>query len=160
MKTLKFSLLALVMIFSLSISSCSSDDSSDPQDEDTYIRFTIDGTQYNFTDIATAESLVITLNGNNGEGFSDTGDTQLSLWMPIVPENGTFDVEDSFEATHQISFSSDPLGFDFDFAESGSITLTQTTGEYIVGTFTASITNDAAETIVLENGEFKGLTID
>ena len=154
-------MLALVFIFNFSLTSCSSDDdSSGSQDTETYIRFSIDGTDYDFSDIATAESLVITFNGNNGEGFSDTGDTQLSLWIPLGAETGTFDVEDSFEATHQVSFTSDPLGFNFDFAESGSITLTQATGEFYEGTFTATITNNAAETIVLENGTFRAFTIE
>ena len=160
MKILKFNLLALLIIFSVSFTSCSSDDDSGSVDEDTFIRFSIDGTDYNFINIATAESLVITLNGNNGEGFSNVGDTQLSLWIPLGAETGTYDVEDSFEASHQISFTSDPINFSFDFAESGSITLTQTTGEYYEGTFTATITNDDDVSITLENGSFRAFTID
>ncbi|MEM5565505.1 hypothetical protein WNY78_10335 [Psychroserpens sp. AS72] len=160
MKILKLNVLALLVIFSVSFTSCSSDDDAGSQDEDTFIRFSIDGTDYNFTDIATAESLVITLNGNNGEGFSNVGDTQIALWIPIGAETGTFDVDNSFEATHQISFSSDAMNFSFDFAESGTITLTQTTGEYFEGSFNATITNDDDETISIENGSFRALTID
>ncbi|SDS02069.1 hypothetical protein SAMN04515667_1226 [Formosa sp. Hel1_31_208] len=161
MKTLKFNVVALLMVIGLSITSCSSDDDNPGiQLPDTFISFTIDGTDYNFINIATAQSLVITLNGNNGADFLDPGDTQISLWLPIGVENGTFDVEDTFDAEYQVSFTSDPLGFDFDFADSGSMTLTQTTGEYIEGTFTATITNGDNDVITLENGAFKALTID
>lgn len=161
MKILKFNLLSLIVILGLVLSSCSSDDdSSGNQNPDTYIKFTIDGTAYNFTDILTAESGVITINGNNGVGLTDPGDTQIALWMPLALSNGTFDVEDSFTADYQVSFTSDALSFDFDFAESGTLTLTQTTGEYIEGTFTATVTNDDNTTITIENGEFKAYGIE
>ena len=162
MKILKFNLLfSLIVILSLGLSSCSSDDdSSGDQNPDTYINFTINGTDYNFTDILTAESGVITLNGNNGSGFTDSGDTQIALWMPLTLTNGSFDVEGGFSADYQISFTSDALSFDFDFAESGTLTLTQTTGEYIEGTFTATVTNDDDTTITIENGEFKAYGIE
>jgi hypothetical protein len=159
MKTLKNSLLVFALILGLGFQSCSSDDDSSSNDE-TYIRFSIDGTDYNFTDILTAESGVITLNGNNGEGFSDPGDTQLALWMPTVLSDGTFDVSNSFEAEYQVSFTSESLAFDFDFAESGTITLTQTSGEFIEGTFTATITNADDTTITITDGEFRGYNID
>ncbi|WP_047545111.1 hypothetical protein [Psychroserpens sp. Hel_I_66] len=160
MKNFKFNLLALLVIFSIGVTSCSSDDDAGTVDSDTFIRITIDGTEYNFTNIATAESSVVTLNGNNGDGISNSGDTQVALWFPVDAEIGTFDVDDTFESTHQVSFTSDSLGFGFDFAESGTITFTQVTGEYFEGTFTATITNSDSETITLENGSFRGFTID
>ncbi|WP_299337042.1 hypothetical protein [uncultured Psychroserpens sp.] len=160
MKLLKFNFIALFIIAGLGLTSCSSDDDNSSTADDTYIRFTIDGTNYNFTNIATAQSLSITLNGNNGADFSDPGDTQISIWLPLALETGTFDVEEGFDSDYQVSFTSDPMGFDFDFANDGTITLTQTTGEYIEGTFTATITNDNSTTITLENGEFRGLTIE
>ena len=160
MKILKFNLLSLIVILALGLSSCSSDDDSSSENAETYINFTIDGTDYNFTDILTAESGVITLNGNNGSGFTDPGDTQIALWMPLTISNGTYNVEGGFSADYQISFTSDALSFDFDFAESGTLTLTQTSGEYIEGTFTATVTNDDDTTITIENGEFKAYGIE
>jgi hypothetical protein len=161
MKILKINLLSLIVILSFGLSSCSSDDdNSGSQDPETFIRFTINGTDYDFRDILTAESGVITLNGNNGSGLTNPGDTQIGLWMPLTLTNGSFDVEGGFSADYQVSFTSDALSFDFDFAESGTMTLTQTTGEYIEGTFTATVTNDDNTTISIENGEFKALGIE
>ncbi|MGB5981532.1 MAG: hypothetical protein WBG46_05260 [Nonlabens sp.] len=140
--------------------SCGSDDDGGSQDEDTYIRFTIDGTDYEFIDIASAESLGITLNGNNGEDFFDSGDTSITIWFPINAQTGMFDVDPGISGDYQVSFTSDPLNFDFDFADSGSITLTQVTGEYFEGTFDATITNDLGVTITLQNGEFRGFTFE
>lgn len=140
--------------------SCSSDDGDNSITPETFIKFSINGTNYEFTDIITAESGMITINGNNGAGLTDPGDTQIALWLPLALENGTFSVEDSFDATHQISFTSESLNFDFDFAESGSITLSQTTGEYIEGTFTATVTNSDDTTITITNGQFKAYSME
>ncbi|WP_178985196.1 hypothetical protein [Winogradskyella helgolandensis] len=163
MKNLKFKLLSLIVICGLSFTSCSSDDdssSSGDLEADTFITFTIDSEDYSFVDIVSAESNSITFNGNNGEGLSDAGDTQIALWLPLGITNGSFDVEPGFDAEYQISFTSESLNFDFDFAESGTITVTQSTGEYVEGTFTATITNDDDTTISIENGEFRALSMD
>lgn len=149
--------LAIVLFTLLS---CSSDDGNNSSTPETFINFTINGTNYEFRDILTAESGMITVNGNNGVGLTNPGDTQITLWLPLALENGTFSVEDSFEATHQISFTSESLNFDFDFAESGSITLTQTTGEFIQGTFTATVTNSDDTTITITNGQFKAYSME
>ncbi len=145
-----------VILFTLL--SCSSDDSNS-RSSDTYIKFTINGTNYNFRDIITAESGAITINGNNGT-LTNPGDTQLTLWLPLMLSNGTFDVDDSFENPYQISFDSQALNFDFDFAELGTITITQSTGDYIKGTFTATITNSNDQTINITNGEFKAYSME
>ena len=145
-----------VILFTLL--SCSSDDSSS-RSSDTYIKFTINGTNYNFRDIITAESGAITINGNNGT-LTNPGDTQLTLWLPLMLSNGTFDVDDSFENPYQISFDSESLNFEFDFAELGTITITQSTGDYIKGTFTATITNSNDQTINITNGEFKAYSME
>jgi hypothetical protein len=160
MKIFNFKSILLVLSLFMCFTSCSSDDDSGSQNPETYINFTIDGTSYNFTDIITAESGVTTLNGNNGEGITNPGDTQIALWFPLNITNGTFDVEDGFSSEYQVSFSSDALSFDFDFAESGSITFTQTSGEYIMGTFSATVTNDDDTTISIENGEFRAYSIE
>ncbi len=155
-----FYLLVYLMVFGTFLQSCSSDDSNDGL-SDTYIRFTIDGTAYDFKDIITAESLAITLNGNNGEGLTNVGDTQISIYLPLVIEIGSFDIDPgAFDGDYKVAFSSEPLGFDFDFAEAGNITITSISGDYIEGTFTATITSANDETITLANGTFKGMTID
>lgn len=146
-----------VVLFTLL--SCSSDDGNSSNSE-TYIKFSINGTNYNFNDIITAQSGAITINGNNGNGVSDPGDTQLTIWLPSTVTNGTFSVDDSFDNDYRISFDSEPLNYNFNFAELGSITITQSTGDYIKGTFTATIINSNDETITINNGEFKAYTID
>lgn len=146
-----------VVLFTLL--SCSSDDSKSSSQE-TYIRFSINGTNYEFNDIITAESGLITINGNNGAGLTNPGDTQLELWIPTALENGTFAVNDGFDSEYLVSFTSEALNFDFDFAESGSITLTQTTGDYIKGTFTATVTNADNTAITINNGEFKAYSME
>lgn len=163
MKFFKQPLILVTLFMGLLFISCSSDDDDnnpDSQNPETYIRFSIDGTNYEFTDVLTAESNVITLNGNNGSGLTDPGDTGIALWLPLTISNGTFNVENSFDAEYQISFTSESLSFDFDFAESGTITLTQSSGEFIVGTFTATVTNSDNTTITLEDGEFKAYGIE
>ena len=158
MKRVKTILVSLVVmiIAGVVLQSCSSDDDAGSSSPSTFIRFTIDGTDYELVNIITAESNSLTLNGNNGPNLNDPGDARATIWLPLVLENGTFAVEELFTSDHAVSVTIDALNFDFDFAESGSITLTQTTGGFIVGTFTATITNDTGATIVLENGSFRG----
>lgn len=158
MRTLKIISTFLILITFFSLQSCSSDDDAGTQNPDTYIRFTINGTDYEFENILTAESSSITLNGNNGSSLTDTGDTRIAIWLPIDVQAGTFDVESGFDAEYQVSFTSEPLGFDFDFADSGAIVVTSVSSEYIEGTFTATITKDNT-TLSLTNGSFKGLGI-
>ncbi len=152
---------SIVCLFFLSLTSCSSDDDDATQSSDElYVDFSIDGEEYHLTSVLTAESNVITINANNGEGLSDSGDTSIALWLPIAVENGSFEVSDGFDAIYQVSFTSEALDFGFDFAESGTITVTNSAGDYIEGTFSATITNDNDETIVLENGEFRSYSMN
>ncbi|MEP2057493.1 MAG: hypothetical protein ABJJ05_06775 [Maribacter litoralis] len=155
MKTIKFSLLLLLTFSTLTFTSCSKDDDTESESA-TYINFTAEGKTYNFKDIISAESQALTLNGNNGEGITNTGDTQISIFLPVEPETGTFNFEGAFEGEHKLSFSSESLGFDFDFTESGSVTITEITEDYIIGTFTAIITSENDVTITIASGEFKG----
>jgi len=108
------------------------------------------------TGIISVESLSLALNGNNGEGITNAGDTQISIFLPVTPVVGTFDFEGAFEGNHKLSFSSEPMGFDFEFVESGSVTITEITYDFISGTFTATITSEDDVTITITNGVFKG----
>ena len=155
MKIIRFSLLLLLTFSALTFTSCSKDDDN-TSESITYINFTIEGEAYNFKDIISSESLALTLNGNNGEGITNTGDTQISIFLPVEPETGTFNFEGAFEGEHKLSFSSESLGFDFDFAESGNVTINEITEDYIIGMFTAVITSEDDVTITIASGEFKG----
>jgi hypothetical protein len=156
----KIILLTLSLTGVIILQSCSSDDSP-TQISDTYIRFSIDDTDYDFSDIITAESLSITFNGNNGEGLTDVGDTRISLYLPLDITTGDFNIEGgAFGGDYKISFTSEPMGFDFDFAQSGAINVTSVSEDYVEGTFTATITSETDVTITLTDGEFRALMID
>jgi len=161
MKKQKYILIAVLALVVSLFQSCSSDDDSGTPTSDTYIRFTIDGTDYDFGDIITAESQSITFNGNNGETIQDVGDTQISIWLPLEIVVGDNDIDGgAFGGDYKVSFSSEAMGFDFDFAESGNINVTSVSDDYVEGTFTATITSESDETITLVDGEFKAMPID
>lgn len=154
MKTIKFCL--ILCLTALTFTSCDSDDSEDGGTQSTYIRFSIANVDYDFKDIISAASLSLTLNGNNGEGITNPGDTQISIFFPVEPVLGSFDVEGAFQGDYRVSFSSESMGFDFDFAESGNITVTEITDDFIIGTFSAMITSEDDTSITITNGTFKG----
>lgn len=159
MRIFKPLLTATIILFTVfCLQSCNTDDGSNNNEPDTYMRFSIDGKAYEFKNIITAESNSITLNGNNGASITDAGDTRLTIWLPKGVEKGTFNIENGFDAKYQVSFTSEPLGFDFDFANSGTITITAVSSDYIEGTFTTKVVKDNT-TVNLTNGSFKGLGI-
>ncbi|WP_375587716.1 hypothetical protein [Flagellimonas aurea] len=161
MKKQKYILIVVLTMVGSLIQSCSSDDDSGTPTSDTYIRFTIDGTDYDFGNIITAESLSITFNGNNGETIQDVGDTRISIYLPLDIAVGNHDIEGgAFGGDYKVSFTSEPMGFDFDFAQSGNINVTSVSDDYVEGTFTATITSESDETINLVNGEFKAMPIE
>lgn len=154
MKAIKFSLLLFLAVASSTFTSCNKDDDKD--ESDTYIKFKINNSDYDFKDIISVESQSLTLNGNNGEGITNPGDTQIGIFLPVAPVAGTFDFEGVFEGDYKLSFSSESMDFSFDFAESGSITITEITEDFVSGTFTATITSENDVTITITNGTFKG----
>lgn len=143
----------LLLILLATIVSCSSDDSGNPE---TYIKFKVDENNYFFKDIITAEAGVLTLNGNNGQSILDVGTTQIVIQMPLNYQLGTFEVSGDFFANHRILFSSLPLNFNGETATNGIININSISGGFIVGTFSATVTNNIGMTITLINGEFKG----
>lgn len=157
----RYQLIVMIALMGTVLLSCSSDDDSGAPDSNTYIRFTIEDTDYDFENIITAESLSITFNGNNGATIQDVGDTRISVYLPLDIVVGNYDiVGGAFGGDYKVSFSSEPLGFDFDFAQSGSINVTSVSEDYVEGTFTATITSESDETITLTDGSFRAMTID
>ena len=156
MKKINYLFILSLLVLGLTLQSCSSDDDSGNTTEaDTFIRFTIDGTDYEFTDIVSAESAGISLNGGSGELLGLDGDTQMAIFLPLGPEIGTYQLEDGFTPEYAIRFTSNSLNFDFDFAN-GTLTLSENIGDF-VGTFEATVTNADDVTITIENGEFRGV---
>lgn len=159
MKTIKSTLIAFLAITTLALQSCSKDDSENEGSSDTYVRFTLDGTDYDFKDIASATSLSLTLTGT--EGDIDSGEySSLGIFLPLAPTEGTYDVTDFFgSGDHKITLTSESLDINFSFAESGSITITSASGEFIEGTFSGIVTSDNVD-FTITNGSFKGYNID
>jgi hypothetical protein len=152
-KSLKISWISFLSFFFV-LSSCSSDDNNEPE---TFIKFKINGNSYLFKDIiSVVTDTSLSLNGNNGQGISNPGDTQLAILLPANVQTGSFEISGDFFASHKIIFSSDPLNFDFDTATNGNMTITSTSGEFVTGTFSATVTNASGSTITLTEGAFKG----
>ncbi|MFN3755780.1 MAG: hypothetical protein ACK4RM_02380 [Flavobacterium sp.] len=148
----------LFLCLVLGFSSCSSDDNGDPE---TFIKFKINDTSYLFKDIISVETnSTLSLNGNNGLGISNPGDTQIAVLIPADFQLGSFEVSGDFFANHKIIFSSNPLGFDNNAATNGSLNITSTSGEFVKGVFSVTVTNSSGNTIILSDGEFKGFKVD
>ncbi|WP_422083484.1 hypothetical protein [Ulvibacterium sp.] len=160
MKTIKFLLLVFLATTSAALTSCNKDDDESPT-SDTFIKFTAAGNDYNFGDIVTAESANITFNGNNGVGLTDPGDMDISIWVPVDFEKGTYTLTDTFGADYKIAFSSDSMGFSFDFANEGTLVITKKDGEYVEGTFSGTIVSgeDETKTLTIINGSFRAYSI-
>ncbi|WP_291119103.1 DUF6252 family protein [Flavobacterium sp. UBA6135] len=142
--------LALLVLFA----GCSSDDSKSA--DNLFIKFTHNGVQYNFIDPYTSTSLSKNIRYFEG---SDDSFVDISLWMPLVSQVGTFVVTDtpSDVESYNASFS---LGQDLNLdATSGSITITSVSSEYIQGTFTFSGTSFEGEEVVVTNGSFRAYNI-
>ncbi|GGD27890.1 hypothetical protein [Flavobacterium orientale] len=143
-------LLALLVLFT----GCSSDDSN--SSDNLFIKFTHNGVNYNFVDPFTTTSL--SKNIRYFEGSDDTF-VDISLWMPLVSEEGTFTITDTpFDVeSYNANFS---LGQDLNLdATAGSITITSVDSEYIQGTFTFSGTSFEGEDVVVTNGSFRAYNI-
>jgi hypothetical protein len=153
-KKIKFFAIPLVVLLFSVFTGCSSDDSN--SSDNLFIKFTHDGVQYNFIDPYTATSL-----SKNIRYFQGSDDTfiDISLWMPLVSELGTFAITDTpFDVdTYNASFRlGENLNLD---ATSGSITITSVNSEYIQGTFTFSGTSYEGEEVVVTNGSFRAYNI-
>jgi hypothetical protein len=143
------------------MSSCSLDDSNDSQDPETFIRYSIDGTNFNYEDnIATVGSNNITINGQNG--LSEDDDYSfMSIWFPLGFTTGTYDFSGDFfqDGDYKLNAEINVLDVD-DWATLGSVTITSISSDYIRGTFTATVPDNNGGTVTIENGEFKAYTLD
>lgn len=162
MKKLKFNLLVVLTIIGLGLSSCSSDDDSGgSQEPETFIRFTIDGVDFAYEDnVATAESLNVTINAQNG--LSEDDDYSfMSIWFPVDFSEGTYDFSGDFfqDGDYKLNFESNSLNVE-DWATSGSVTITSIDSEFIRGSFTGTVPANGGGTITIENGEFKAYALD
>lgn len=163
MKHFKKILLLLLALFLVgSAVSCSSDDDVvDPLDG-TYIKFTVNGENYQFDNIFTSVyPFAGTVIAGSDSGVLATGTgTSIELWMEGDISEGSYAVSDDFDSEYLISFTSEALGFDFDDATGGNITITSLTDTYIIGTFSAHVYSySTGESVDIESGSFKAYLI-
>ena len=146
----------LVAVFTLSLTSCWSDDdsSNDPEDE-LYIRFNLNGEQKEYMDPATITSDRKLILGDN-QGSSDNG--KISLWMPADIETGTFTITDATSTASNLEtlYSAD-IWMDDEVidASTGALVITELDDEYVKGTFSFSGTNDEGTSVTVTNGTFR-----
>lgn len=160
MKQIRITLIMVLTIFAMAVfQSCSEDDSNESGNAETFVRFTIDGTDYELNEVASATSLSLTLTG--ADGVIDSGEfTSLGLFLPLAPVEGTFDVTDFFtDGDHKLTFTSESLDVDFTFADSGSITISSIGEEYIEGSFSGVVTSNSNDQVTISNGSFRGFII-
>lgn len=147
--------LFLLFIVAITYSSCSENDES-PEEQVVSIKFKSDSEEYVFEEPVYAESANITINGTIGSNENDTDYAFISIWFPLGVTPGTYDFTgNALEiGDYKLRLDSTPLDIDFGWASSGTVTVTSTDNEYIVGTFSATV-NDNSNEVILTEGEFK-----
>ncbi|WP_158837822.1 hypothetical protein [Polaribacter sp. L3A8] len=149
MKTIKTILASAIIILSITLQSCSSNDNDSEPLEETYIKFTAGAETFNYTNVATAGSQNLTINGQDGSVSS------ISIWFPLQITTGTFNFSGDFfaDGDYKINFESTSLNID-GWSESGSVTITNVSSEYIEGTFTGTV-----DGVAITSGEFRAFNL-
>jgi hypothetical protein len=147
MKKLFYLVLPIIM---LTFSGCSSDSSSGS--EDTYLKFKLNGQQYNF-EPETVTSMKILI-----DGFNSPGDdfVRLALWMPLDLTEGTHPIEISNGSDLEVYSANLDKG-DITVDGVGSITITESDGEYLKGTFSFTATDEDGNDYTITEGSFRSL---
>ncbi|TXD82121.1 hypothetical protein ESY86_15760 [Subsaximicrobium wynnwilliamsii] len=155
MKLFKKTLLILAIFAGFTFQSCSSDDDSGSQNDDTYIRFTAGGEDFNYADPATAGSQNLTINGQNGNDNTVSTYSSVSIWFPLQITTGTYDFSGDFfqDGDYKLNLESTALNLD-GWSETGSVIITAISSDYIEGTFTGTI-----EGVAITNGEFRAFNL-
>lgn len=148
MKKLSFILLVL---FSISFSSCSDDDSSggSTDDDELYLKFTYNGQQYNF-EPETITSLQRLVAGNQEV---NSVFTRLSLWMPVTPILGSHEITDATPTDANLTTLHNAelwVGENIFEGTSGTLVITEFDDDYVKGTFSFSGAN-----FTVTNGSFR-----
>lgn len=148
----------LIAFVSLSCSKESENDSSETGE--IFIKHTVSGVEYKYTNPVSAESANVTINGSIANSSTDADYSRISIWFPLGMTTGTFDFTgDVFaEGDYKLKLESNPLNID-GWATSGSVTISSISADYIVGNYTAIVTEDAF-TINLTNGEFRAYSME
>ncbi|MFB3386376.1 hypothetical protein [Flavobacterium sp. LAR06] len=155
MKIFKKIMFLSFALCALALSSCSSndsDDNSDPIAQEEFIKFTYNGTVYNF-EPSVMTSLNMNIMGSTGV---DNAYKKISLWTPLNVTKGSHDIVydlSNMETTYQVSFSFMPTINNAD-AKSGTMNITAVDDKKIEGTFTFSGTS-AGQAFTVTEGSFR-----
>ncbi|HLA55170.1 MAG TPA: DUF6252 family protein [Flavobacterium sp.] len=142
----KLSAVLILCVAALTFS-CSSDSSSSSND-DTYVNFKVNGTQYNIIEPGTFTSL-------NASVVADDANRTLILRMPDTAVVGTYAITDASPSDLTAYTATYSEGADIFFdAVSGSITISNVGSEYMTGTFNFTGTYDGT-TYTITEGTFR-----
>ena len=144
----------LMIVLSISLVGCSSDDSGGSTGDSLYLKFSFEGQNYNF-EPSTLTSLQKVILGN--EDVNDVI-TTLVLEMPENPSVGTFTISDAtptdanLATLHGANLSIDNATYR---GNGGSLKITSVTDEYIIGTFNFTGVDENGAAFTVTNGSFK-----
>lgn len=156
MKKLSFLFFALITI---SLMGCSSDDDSSGggnQDNTFYLRYTLNGVNYDFEPetLTSLRTLIL------GSGTVNSDFSRISLWMPNGATVGTHQITDDFVSDDNVDtlYSADVwIGDEVIDASSGTLVITELGADYVKGTFSFTGTNDEGTTATVTNGTFRAI---
>ena len=155
MKKITHILVAMLLATGVMFQSCSSatnDEDPVSNDPETFVRFTADGTTYQYEDLGTIGSLRLVIQGQVGLS-DDANFFQFRLWMPREPAPGTYEIFENGD--YELALDSKLLNILNGEASEGTLTLDSVNEHFIRGTFSAVVSNDSGDTVTLTNGEFK-----
>jgi hypothetical protein len=131
MKQIKFVLLALVAGLAVSCSSSSGSNAND----DTYVKFKVNGTQSNMVDPGTITSLMASISASEDVGQ----DIRTVIFtIPVNPTVGTHQITNASPSDLTAYSATYMLGDVNVVATSGTYTITSIGAEYMEGTFSFS----------------------
>lgn len=140
--------------------SCSSDSDGGSSSDELFMKFKVNGTQYNYgdDDVQTLQSLStnVMVLGDDSDNF-----TTLSLWMPNNKTTGAHPIVDdlaNLETTYQAHYGNADLSVD---GTSGTMNITSITTEFIEGTFNFTGTDaETGDTYNVTEGSFRAYNIE
>lgn len=150
----------ITLVAALYFTGCSSDDNTiEPSNVDTFIRFNVNGTDYNFESPVIAESANVSINGNERTNGIIT--EFISIWLPIGFTTGTFQLTGDFSepGDYKIFYESEDIGVDRLAASSGEVKITSITADYIEGSFSFTGSKNGVN-VTVSNGVFRSVTLD
>ncbi|MEM6516921.1 MAG: hypothetical protein AAF688_12110 [Bacteroidota bacterium] len=154
----------LITVLSLFLClSCSDDDNDNPDNNnnntDIFVRFTANGTDYDFPDPAIAQSANTTINGSLTENGVIT--ESISIWFPNGFTTGTFQFTGDFgdPGDYKVFYDSVDLGIDGFAPTTGEVTISSISNGFIEGTFFFS-GMDNGVSVDVTNGTFRSFTLD